>query len=153
MNRLPNVYSVSLLRQIYFWLGSILSVGLYLRTMLFINSHTGAKSNRLDTLSNVFVVIAAAWLLCEGPYVLLTLLDYPIWVISRCNDNYFQSCNAEYCGNLDTGLFVAIESTVFLKNIFPVLNTFLLVVLLRALQKPVLYCCRCLRLKRNQNTQ
>ena len=149
MNRLPDVYIVSLLRQVYFWLGSILSVGFYLRTILFINSHSAAKSNRLSALSNVFVVIAVAWVLCEGPYVLVTLLDYPIWVISTCHKSYFQSCNPEFCAKLDNGLSVAIEITRFLKNFFPVLNTLLLIFLLRALQKPFLYCCRCLRLKQN----
>ncbi len=130
----------------YFWVGSAVCVGLYTRTIIFINAHKTNQSGRLDTLSNVFAVLALAWLFCEGPYVTSTLLEYPIWAHSGCNENYFQSCNFEYCAQLNNILVVVDQITLMLKNFFPALNTLLLVILMRPLQQPILrfirICCR-----------
>ncbi len=138
--RKPNLFLHFILNQLYFWVGSAVCVGLYTRTMIFIKAHKTTRSGRLDTLSNVFAVLAAAWVFCEGPYIVSTLLEYPIWAHSGCNENYFQSCNLEYCAQLNNNLAVVDQITLMVKNFFPVVNTILLIILMRPLQQPILRC-------------
>ncbi len=117
--------------------------------MLFIRGHKVASSNRLDTLSKIFAILAISWLLCEGPHVISTLLEYPLWALSGCTDNFFHNCNSVYCTNVNDRLSAANQITLMLKNLFPVVNTVLLILLMRPLQEPIL---RCFKLCRRQKS-
>ncbi len=146
-NRKPNLSLNFILSQLFFWVGSALFVGLYARTMLFIRVQKAASNSRLDTLSNIFAILAVSWLFCEGPHVMATLLEYPVWALSGCTDNFFHNCNWVYCADVRDRLLVANQITLMLKNLFPVVNTLLLILLIRPLQQPIL---RCFKLCRRQ---
>ena len=134
------------INQVYFWVCCSLCAGLYLKTICFLRGHKDASSHsnkgRMDTLSNIFAVIALAWILCECPYAVFNLLDYPVWVHSGCNDMFFQRCNPRFCGKLRQVLRLTRDGTFMLKNLFPLLNTLLLVALLRSLHMPLRRCLK-----------
>ncbi len=140
------LYVNFLINQLYFWSGSILSAYLYLRTILFLKERKKASTVRVDTLSNIFSLIVVGWIVCEGPYVLYSLSEYWIWDLSGCNSRYFSSCNEIFCANLEIGLLLAEESTMMLKNLFPVVNAVMIIILMRPLQAPLLRCWKVVRM-------
>ncbi len=89
-------------------------------------------------LTKVFAAITVAWVLCEGPNVVFKLVRVPIWEFSDCNDGLFFYCNNSVCYEWEYWLTLAEAVTKMLKNLFPLLNTVMQLVLLRPLQQPLL---------------
>ena len=95
-----------------------------------------ATAARLESLSKIFSVIVVTWMLCEGPHAIYTASEHPIWTLVKCDDRYFHACNRIFCMQVDKYLTMAEQVTLFIKNVFPFLNTLLLILLLRQLQTP-----------------
>ena len=137
--RLPDqLYFHSILHQIYFWVASSVSIVLYIKTLCFARTQQSATSARLKTLSRTFTAIAVSWIVCEAPNLILAVLEYPFWAASNCNDFNFHFCNLFYCEETDRTLQMAEAATKMAKNSFAIVNTVLLVVLLRPLQQPLI---------------
>ncbi len=130
------IYLDFLLNQIYFWVVCCTVTALYLRTILFLKRQKASQTDRLETLSKIFAVIAVTWIFCELPYALVTLLEHPLWAVIGCNDRYFNGCNPRFCANMETAIDRSKDVSAMLKNVFPFLNTVLLIALLRPLQRP-----------------
>ena len=125
------------LYQIYFWLGSVAFGALYVKSFRFAQTHDGVVSGRLRVLTTIFAAISLAWIVCEIPYVLLQLFQYPIWLSSGCNDVFTNGCNRNFCQNLELGLDLVNTLTLAIQNCFTLINTLLLISLMPALQKRV----------------
>ncbi len=139
-----------LLEQSFFWIGSALCAGLYLKTICFVRSKKDSKNNRLKTLSKIFGAIAIGWLVCESPNVVMKIFEYPIWMWSNCSDSFFYECNEMYCDRVDIGIKLAFTGTQLLKILFPIVNTLLVLVLLRPLQKPLVFCFKFINRKEKE---
>ncbi len=139
-----------LFNQLYFWLGSLLVSILYLRTICFIRNRTrnGSSSLRIDSLSNIFSSLILAWILTEGPYAVYTLSEYFLWEFSGCNSRDFLTCNPIFCKNFEVRMRVAEQVCLSLKNFFPVVNTILVIILIRQLHRPILRSVRFIRNKK-----
>ncbi len=143
--RKPPLHIHFLLSHIYFWSGSSVSLILYMRTICFLRRRRSAHSARTDTLSNIFSVIVLAWILCEGPNVIYSVLQFFIWEISGCNSRAFDACNPVFCNTLEVRLILVKEVFLALKNLFPVVNTVLIILLMRQLQAPFLRAIKWIR--------
>ena len=129
--RKPPVHIHFLLGQIYFWCGSSMSLILYMRTICFLRRRRSSLSARTDTLSNIFSVIVLAWILCESPNLIYSLLQFFIWEFSGCNSRAFDACNPVFCNTLEVRFILVKEGFLALKKFFPVVNTVLIIVLMR----------------------
>ncbi len=136
----PALSTHYILEQLYFWIGSAICAGLYLKTILFVRAQKQQKNDRLKTLSKVFAAIAVTWLVCEAPNVVTKLVDPFVWMISKCNDSFYHTCNIAFCQQVSISLDLTARGAELVKNTFPVVNTVLLLVLLRPLQKPLTRC-------------
>ena len=127
--------------QVYFWVGSAICGYLYGKTFLFVRSVKKEKQNeRFIVLTKAFAVITVAWVICEGPHVVYKVAHHWVWVATKCNQRYFHHCHQSWCSQVDNAFSVVEVATVMLKNLFPLLNTVLLLILVRPLQEHFLRC-------------
>ena len=139
-----NFYLEFFTNQLVFWFGSTLAAILYLKSITFLRNRAASNhSDKINTLSKVFSAIVSAWIVCELPLILHSLLKFPFWVAVGCNDRHFFNCQRFFCGKIDLSLRLAEESSRAVKSCYPLLNTALLILLLRPLQAPIrLLLCR-----------